>query len=440
MGLNVEIKCIENEDIFLSKMSGYSFKISDRKWQLNKDLCVYPYKVAERMPELMKMSYLKTLAYYASEYSPSHIKKINSLFNKWFRVMTIKTIDDKAVCQFNVHLGYAKNYKLNTIKAFITKWKKFNYPGVETSALRVMEKIKITPSQTGEAVKRRDPNKGPLTETELSTMLRRVGDIYREKKIDGYLYCYIILLVTTGRRPLQLTSLKAKDLIENEEGYFLNIPKVKQQKNFRQEFNMKMIDNSLFENLLMLINENQTFVEAQLGVGVSQLRDELPIFIDIKKMTKIRDVEIFSYYLKTDFLHMKNSFISNKLKKIPVKFNIISERTERYLELNARRFRYTLGSRLANEGASIEVIAKALDHKSVNSSGIYIKNSPDNVHDIDNRLNSFFDPLAKIFMGEEIAENKGSFINYILNSYGLIDDKNDGIKCLTCKKLIPWSV
>lgn len=69
-----------------------------------------------------------------------------------------------------------------------------------------------------------------MTETELSTMLRRVGDIYREKKIDGYLYCYIILLVTTGRRPLQLTSLKAKDLIENEEGYFLNIPKVKQQK------------------------------------------------------------------------------------------------------------------------------------------------------------------------------------------------------------------
>lgn len=36
---------------------------------------------------------------------------------------------------------------------------KTQLPGVEATALRMLEKIKIIPNQTGEAVKRRDPNK-----------------------------------------------------------------------------------------------------------------------------------------------------------------------------------------------------------------------------------------------------------------------------------------
>lgn len=265
----MEIKCIESEQIYFAKMNGYSFKLSDKKWQLDKENCVYPHKVVDRMPTNMKLSYLKTLAYYASEYSSFYIKSINNLFYKWFGAMTIDTIDDKAIYQLNVHLGSARNYMLNIVKAFITKWKKLNYPGVEATALRMLEKIKIIPNQTGEAVKRRDPNKGPLTETELNYILKSVSKLYLEKKIQRFLYCYILLLAITGRRPLQLISLKAKDLIKNEKGYFLNVPKVKQRKSFRNEFNMVMIEKFLYDSLSMLINENQVFVEDKFSVGIN---------------------------------------------------------------------------------------------------------------------------------------------------------------------------
>lgn len=435
----MEIKCIESEQIFFAKMNRYSFKLSDKKWQLDKENCVCPHKVAEKMPIVMKLSYLKTLAYYASEYSPSHIKSINSLFNRWFGIMTINTIDDKAVYQLNVYLGSEKNYKLNIIKAFITKWKKLNYPGVEATALRMLEKIKIIPNQTGEAVKRRDPNKGPLTETEFNNILSVVGKLYRDKKIECFLYCYIILLAKTGRRPLQLTSLKAKDLIKSEERYFLNIPKVKQRKDFRKEFNMVMIEKFLYESLSMIINENQRVIEDKFNVGINNNKGELPIFMDLDKVTETKRIEHFLSHLTTDFFHMKNSVISKLLKNFPAEFDVRSERTNSYIELNARRFRYTLGSRLANEGASIEVIAKALDHKSVNSSGIYIKNSSDNVHDIDKRLSAFFNPLANILMGVEINENKEFFIKYVSDSFLLLEDTKEEVKCLTCKNFNPWS-
>ncbi|EFB2349370.1 site-specific integrase, partial [Escherichia coli] len=73
----MEIKCIESEQIFFAKMNRYSFKLSDKKWQLDKENCVYPHKVVDILPTKMKLSYLKTLAYYASEYSSFYIQNIN---------------------------------------------------------------------------------------------------------------------------------------------------------------------------------------------------------------------------------------------------------------------------------------------------------------------------------------------------------------------------
>ncbi len=44
-GISMENKCIESEQIFFAKMNRYSFKLSDKKWQLDKENCVYPHKM-----------------------------------------------------------------------------------------------------------------------------------------------------------------------------------------------------------------------------------------------------------------------------------------------------------------------------------------------------------------------------------------------------------
>ena len=391
------------------------------------------------MPESMRVGYLNTLAYFSSEYSAGYIKNINHIFSQWLSIMDFETIDAKAINQFNLSLGQEKNYKLNSIKKFLTKWKKLGYEGLDNSSLRMLEKISIKPNLTGEAVKRRDPNYGPLTEDELKIILEAIGKLLKENKIPLYIYCYIILLATTGRRPLQLTSLKAKDVIRTDEECFLNIPKVKQRKEFRSEFSMIKIDDTLYEKLRTLINLNQKLIEDRVNTNISHLKKELPIFIDFKKIESISSIQSLDAFMTTDFLHIKNSCISNKLNNLTAKFNIRSPRTHNPIRINARRFRYTLGSRLAKEGASVEVIAKALDHKSINSAGIYIKNSSDNVHDIDMRINSFFEPLSKIFLGEDSTKNKKTFKDYVLSSFGLTESKNKNIECFTCKNFKAWS-
>lgn len=85
------------------------------------------------------------------------------------------------------------------------------------------------------------------------------------------------------------------------------------------------------------------------------------------------------------------------------------------------------------------MIAKALDHKSINSSGIYVKNSPDNVHDIDMKLHSFFEPLSEIFLGVDSTQNKKLFTEYVLNSFGFANFNHEHIECFTCKNFRAWS-
>ena len=430
---------LRKENLFFATMQGYSFKLSDIKWQLDKETCIFPHKIADKMPESMRIGYLTTLAYFAAEYSAGYTKNINQIFSQWLGMIDLKTIDANAVYQFNVSLGPEKNYNLNSIKKFLTKWKKLGYVGVETSALTMLGKIKIKTNLTGEAVKRRDPNSGPLTEQELKIILESIRKLLKENKIYLFIYCYIILLATTGRRPLQLTSLKAKDLIRTGEGWFLNIPKVKQRKDFRSEFSLVSIHDYLYEKLRTLIDINQKYIEDNINQSVGHIKNELPIFMDDKKSISIQSGQSLDTIMATDFLHMRNSFISKKLSALTTKFNIGLSRNNEHMRLNARRFRYTLGSRLAKEGASVEVIAKALDHKSINSSGIYVKNSPDNVHDIDMKLHSFFEPLSKIFLGGDSTQNKKLFTEYVLNSFGFTDCKHEHIECFTCKNFTAWS-
>ncbi|ENQ5805655.1 site-specific integrase, partial [Salmonella enterica] len=143
---------LKKENVVFAMMKGYRFRISDNKWQLDINNCVCPHKVADKMPESMRVGYLNTLAYFSSEYSAGYIKNINHIFSQWLRLMDLEMINSKAVYQFNVSLGPEKNYKLNSIKNFLSKWKKLGYEGVDNSALRMLEKITIKPNLTGEAV------------------------------------------------------------------------------------------------------------------------------------------------------------------------------------------------------------------------------------------------------------------------------------------------
>jgi hypothetical protein len=71
-----------------------------------------------------------------------------------------------------------------------------------------------------------------------------------------------------------------------------------------------------------------------------------------------------------------------------------------------KRFRYTFGVRLAEEGASKTVIADRLGHTDLQHVGVYVQASPKIVENIDKAIGTQLAPLARAFRGHLVEDRR----------------------------------
>ena len=125
-------------------------------------------------------------------------------------------------------------------------------------------------------------------------------------------------------------------------------------------------------------------VENRLGFELQEDdRQQIPLFPDLDVLATVQSPYEFRQLFATDKLHIPAAKITNTLQYIIEKSDIRSERTGELLHINARRFRYTTGTRAAKEGFGELVIAELLDHTDTQNAGVYIKNIPEHVKKLD---------------------------------------------------------
>lgn len=427
------------EASYKAKMNGYYFKLTDEKWKLDKSITISPIDVIKNASSEIQFGYIHTLAYCASYFSAGYVSTINNSFKKFFTNSQIKVIDGASILRFKAGLKEHEMYCLCCMKSFLDRWVNFNYPGIHSSSVAVFNDMKINRGAIGEAVKRRDPNAGPFTDNELYMLTTKTQGLLSEGKFDLSLFCFLHLLISTGRRPLQLTSLKHIDLKKDDKGIYINIPRVKQQLTFRESFTSNILAEGLISSLLQLNEQTIKYIETKFGVELEQhVKDLLPIFINKDAVNSCTNLIDLKLKVASDFLHAQNQSLTKEVRKTAKLYGFISERTGNVIKLNPRRFRYTLGSTLAKNGASISEIAQALDHSNISSAGIYIKNVADNVVKIDSHMNKFLLPLSNIFMGLDVESNSQEFIKVIKDAFCIKESIHNDIKCFECKKFNQW--
>ena len=123
--------------------------------------------------------------------------------------------------------------------------------------------------------------------------------------------------------------------------------------------------------------------------------------------------------------------------------------------ISPRRFRYTFGTRLAEEGASKVVIANRLGHVDLQQVGVYVEASPKVIDNIDRAMGALLAPLARAFRGrlvenEEQTTQKGAPGSRIIDfrssasPVGSCAEKGGGcafnkpVACYTCFRFEPW--
>jgi len=441
-----------------ARAAGYSFLISDDKWVLDKNVSINVGQVAALLSEPCRSSFLQVLAFYAKELSSHHTKNCIERFFHLLCSTGITEITDTALINYRAMLDQRTEWYLGTIRGFLRRWHHLGYPGVSDDVVRLFDGWRLKGNRKGDAVKRKDPEEGPLTDIELQAFNEGAVQAYEQDIISLAELAICLVISNTGRRPVQVSHLRVADILDGknkkeEPIYFLNIPLAKRGDGFRASFKPFAITQELWAILASHAKSILSQVEACLAFKLEEEdRKQTPLFPDFRAVYSVATLREYRQLLTTDKLHIPSGEITDILQFVVEAAEIRSERTLEILHITSRRFRYTTGTRAAREGFGELVIAELLDHTDTQNAGVYIKNIPEHVKRLDEAVGFQLAPYAQAFAGvlvdaekdarrgndptSRIRTDEGKGIG-TCGEYGFCGG-NVPIPCYTCMHFQPW--
>lgn len=438
--------------------AGYVFNEEDYYWQLDKNNNIAVGKVMTLLDVDLRSSYMHVLVFYAINLSPAYTRSINEKFRHMLQTSGASRVNESVLINYRASLTSANEYYLGVNRALFKKWYDLGYYGISEDVIELLYSWKIKGSIKGDVVKRLDPIKGPLSDCELQGFNEGIVQAFETNKISITDLALGLVVSNTGRRPIQISHLKIKDVLcgknkKHEQYYLINIPRAKQRAaRFREHFKQFAITHELW----VVLNAQSSIVKESVDRLLKfELQDidqlELPLFADLDAISKVSSLYELRYLLQSDRLHIASDEVTKAIKRCAVAAKIHSERSGEWLNATSYRFRYTTGKRAAREGFGMMVIAELLDHSDNQNAGIYVENIPDHVAKLDAAIGHQLAPYAQAFAGvlvdaERDARRGNDLTSRVKNngentgtcgSYGFCG-ANAPIPCYTCIHFQPW--
>ncbi|NVO05036.1 MAG: site-specific integrase [Rhodoferax sp.] len=385
---------------------GYGFDLNSASWQLDGSTVIN----LDRMRELDSVTSIglrKTLCRYAEELSGAATDNSFTKFNMYCDQTGSQSVTVSGLTKWRALLVKENEWWMGALKGFLIAWHEWGFPGVETEVVDYLEELSLRGNSKGKAVRRACPYSGPLTPIELQALIEWASNAFYEDVLDLTSYAYFLTLVFTGRRAVQIRSLRASDLSFREDtnghDYIVRFPRAKQQRSgFRQDFNPLSVPEDLYLVLDNQSKASQAYVEQALGKKLpSALKKEIPVFLAEDRVRVLEDIQDLEKRLKEtpDMLHMTEKKAAETLQSVSVKNKAKSERTGEFINFTSRRFRYTKGTNLARRGISGVALAHALDHSDTQNVDVYTANTEEMAVQIDKVMAPILAPLAQAFAG-----------------------------------------
>jgi integrase len=335
---------------------------------------------------------------------------------------------------------------LRILPEFFRQWHRLSYNDIGSDVISLLDQIKLKCPITGQAVATLDPIKGPFTNIELDAIQSALIDAYADEKISRADYLLFLLFISFGSRPVQIAMLKICDLVspDTPDGdYVLQIPRAKQRGVMGRDL---FKPRPLLHQIGVLLAEHAESVSAQFK-DILDDPSQAPLFPG--SVTDENETG------STEFAHhMSGMAVGNRIR-ISSKISVPSERLGTAMPLSARRFRYTFGTRAAEEGLPELVIAEMMDHNYPDTVRVYTALTDKIVDRIDRALAMQMAPLAQAFKGHIIASpDEATIANSTSTIIDLrIDQSGTGIgscgqhsycgfgapiACYTCISFEPW--
>ena len=300
-------------DVPLRTKSGYEFYPEDDHWSLDRNSRVSVGAVRELLEKDAAEGYVKTLTYYAQNFSGGHVVSSHYRFLHFLRSAKGSAVTESRLINYRASLSSKNEWYLGTIRGFLRRWHLSGYAGVSDDVIELLNGWTIKGNEKGDAIKRLDPEKGPLSDIELlafnegAVRAFECGDIPLSDMALG------LVISNTGRRPIQITHLRLKDVLKGrnnrgEDAYYLNIPRAKQRASgFREQFNQFAVTEELWAILTAQADHAVRTVESMLGFELQiQDRHELPLFPDMEALQGVNSPVEIKAALQNDQLHIES--------------------------------------------------------------------------------------------------------------------------------------
>lgn len=244
------------------------------------------------------------------------------------------------------------------------------YPDFSRDMLRILKSIKIPGKISGQNVRFRHPVKGPLSPDEV-LLLREAIKGERGMMQDRAL---VMLHLELGINPYATMQILNKDFKrydgQSEVYYHVNVPRIK-KRTVHRETKQRPISKELGRLLETL---QQGGSEDFLFYWLPQGSADQAIIYAMRRFVEMTNLE--------------------------------SSRTGTLLNLHPRRFRYTLATHMAEEGASKFHIAEVLDHSDLQNTHVYTQTVSSIAELVANATDPTLGPVVRRFLGKIVDSTK----------------------------------
>ncbi|EMP1446819.1 site-specific integrase [Enterobacter hormaechei] len=399
--------------VFETKDGNFKVNFSYSKWKISESITLNIDSLRVVISAYIPIK--TTLAYFAINYSASYTKKMFYAVKHYIKACnTNDSLFSKDCIKYYYKVVSSLDYThAETLKYFFMKMSGL-YPSLfSAEAIIFLENIKVKKTNANKSIKTHDYKKGPFSDSQLKVIIDSVAIAYKEEKISLSNYLLTFLVAYSGRRPMQISQLEAGDLLAFNGEYFINIPRIKQRNGYRKEFRKLQIPEELFSQLTYLVEAVNSLVNDTLKIDLSEKQKrKLPIFINTYPFKK-GCVEL--NMIESGGLKLNPYAITLKIRNT---INRSINEYQAYLGcINSRRFRYSLGTKVAQLGYSPSLIANVLDHSSIKSVMSYIENTAENGKRINEAVNELMKPLANKFIeGKELQQELDS-LKHLIEEY-----------------------
>ncbi|NOV29227.1 site-specific integrase [Methylomonas sp. ZR1] len=386
---------------------GYEFDIYSDKWQLNINKYLNVSFIVE-FDDLIQNDIRETLVYFAETKSASHAVNVCLAIKNYYDKTSFRVINEKGLLTYKaLYSSKSQEHRLGVLRVFLKQLYFLEFNAVSDQLFELMNSWSLSGNDKGMAVLSLDPEEGPFSDIEFDAIRNGLDNKYAESVINDREYSLAQMFAATGRRPIQIASLKVGDFRMDSETLgetvcMLSIPKAKVRGGkFRSRFTDFALLESTGQVLIKHIENIKKTASQVLGRKLSESEcNLLPLFPDDwVQLTNVASDDVESW-LTTDSFHCKTREIVSELKDVVGKLDITSERTGNKIKITGYRFRYTLGTRAAREGAGVLTIAKLLDQSDTQNTTVYVANIPEHAVKISAFMNNSLMRYARAFEGE----------------------------------------